>query len=425
MHSTVPAGKSLGRRQFERDVPRLKSPEAQLGICPACADQVAVPFLDEETQPLATVAWPKTSEEARMMKKLPLAFVRCVNCGHVYNSKFHYEEVPYSDKPNLMFNQGTGWSKHINRVCNLLLEYLPPDPVVVEIGCGTGHLLQALAKQHPNGRYIGFDPNVEFQKVGSVEFRGELFNPSQHIAELSPDILVSRHVLEHLMNPLGFLQTIAVASNWTRSTVRLYTEVPCIDRALETGRIVDFYYEHNSHFTTNSFMSMFRRSGGTVEMLVHNYNHEVLSGLVSFGSEHRTIDIAHAAGSHREAARRAKLNVGQQLSELFESGSRVVIWGGTGKAAAFMNYFNVDAERFPLVVDSDKSKWGTFVPGTGQQIVSRDELLSNPVDIVIIPMQWRARDVAEEMEGAGISCREILIEHEGRLIDFNKDVHPY
>jgi len=46
----------------------------------------------------------------------------------------------------------------------------------------------------------------------------------------------------------------------------------------------------------------------------------------------------------------------------------VAIWGGTGKSAAFMNRYAVDAARFPIVVDSDPAKVGTFVPGTGQEI---------------------------------------------------------
>lgn len=413
----------LARRQDQAT--GFRTPTPQMSACPACADQVAVPFLDEECHPLATLAWPTSSDEARAMDKLPLAFVRCVNCGHVYNTKFRYEDVPYSDKPNLMFNQGAGWSRHIELTCDLLLEYLSPNPTVVEIGCGDGHLLDALAKRRQSGRYIGFDPNAKCKIDGGIEFRGELFDPDRHIAELRPDILISRHVLEHLMNPLGFLQTIAVASKWVGTNIRLFTEVPCIDRVFETGRIVDFYYEHNSHFTTNSFMRMLQRSGGSVEMLVHNYNHEVISGIASFGVDNATIDVAQASEKFRVDASRAKHEIRCQLSQLVKDGLSVAVWGGTGKAAAFMNYYGVDADRFPIVVDSDRSKCDTFVPGTGQPIRYRDELLCHPVDVVIIPMQWRARDIVNEMQDAGISCRQILIEHRGRLIGYREETHDY
>ena len=90
-----------------------------------------------------------------------------------------------------------------------------------------------------------------------------------------------------------------------------------------------------------------------------------------------------------------------------------------------MHQFGADALRFPLVVDSDPDKAGTFVPGLGQEIVYRDLLKSQPVDVVVIPTQWRARDIAAEMAREGIVAKSILIEHEGGLIDFFADEHPY
>ena len=81
--------------------------------------------------------------------------------------------------------------------------------------------------------------------------------------------------------------------------------------------------------------------------------------------------------------------------------------------------------RFPIVVDSDFAKVGTFVPGTGQEIRSREWLKENPGAVVIIPPQWRALDIVLEMERAGISFKQVLIEHEGALIDYFADAHPY
>jgi hypothetical protein len=103
----------------------------------------------------------------------------------------------------------------------------------------------------------------------------------------------------------------------------------------------------------------------------------------------------------------------------------VAIWGGTGKSAAFMNRYGVDAVRFPIVVDSDPAKAGTFVPGTGQEIRRRDWLLAYPVHTIIIPPQWRAADIVVEMDEAGITARHVAIEHNGRLIDYFNDSHPY
>ena len=96
-----------------------------------------------------------------------------------------------------------------------------------------------------------------------------------------------------------------------------------------------------------------------------------------------------------------------------------------GKAAAFINFFEVDSDRFPVVVDSDELKVGTYVPGTGQEIKSVATLESSKIDVVIVPTAWRSRDIIQEMKRKKIFASKVLIEHKGRLIDFLLDDHPY
>jgi hypothetical protein len=232
-------------------------------------------------------------------------------------------------------------------------------------------------------------------------------------------------VLEHLINPLGFLQRLAFGAGWLGMKLNLFLEVPCIDRVFESGRIADFYYEHNSHFTTASFSRMLRNCGTEVKMIDHGYNGEVILGMVQLAADSRKVDFARQALDFSGSAERAKQAIGAQLTELYRSAKRVAIWGGTGKGAAFINYYGADAERFPLVVDSDRDKVGTFVPGTGQKILFRDALLDQPADVIIIPTQWRAKDIVAEMARAGIRAQTLLIEHEGRLADYLADRHPY
>lgn len=394
--------------------------------CPACGCHVAVPFFDGGAQPLATLAWPGSAEEARGLKRLPLDFVRCFECGHIYNSSFKYEEVPYSEKPNLMFNKGTGWAEFIRKIQGDILSRLPDRPTVVEIGHGAGSFLSSLASSRPGGRYVGFDPHGAFSESNLVQLRQELFDPARHLISIRPDILVSRHVLEHMTNPLGFLQKISCVAASMRIRVLAYLEVPCIDRVLETGRTTDFYYEHCSQFTTGSFTRMLESSFSSVEDIGHGYDGEVVYGFVRLG-EGSPLHLGHAREARRfhDASRRGCKTIKGQLDELHASGRRIAIWGGTGKGAAFINRYGADAERFPIVVDSDADKLGTFVPGTGQKIRSRDWLRSNMVDVVIIPSQWRVCDIIDEIHGLGIIIGSVLIEHNGMLVDYCRDPHPY
>ena len=203
-----------------------------------------------------------------------------------------------------------------------------------------------------------------------------------------------------------------------------FVEVPCIARVFETARLSDFFYEHTSHFTTKSFAHLISKAGD-VKHLGHGYGEEVVFALVELSVPNGIAESADLATRFEQQSHNSRLKIQQHLGALKAGGANVAIWGGTGKASAFMQYFSVDPEGFPLVVDSDPSKVGTFVPGIGQEIVGVEALEGVDLDAVIIPSQWRAKDIVREMEGLNICSKQVLIEHEGTLIDFHRTSHPY
>jgi hypothetical protein len=235
---------------------------------------------------------------------------------------------------------------------------------------------------------------------------------------------VIRHVLEHLTEPARLIEALAWGAASTGKESWLFAEVPCIDRVFDTQRLADFFYEHVSHFTTESFRALMSRAGEIVT-LDHGYDGEVVYALVKLAVPAYARSRAEAATRFAARTVTSRATIAQQLSQLSASGKRVAIWGGTGKAAAFIHHFGADAVRFPLVVDSDPGKVGTFVPGTGQRIEFRDVLKQTDVDVIVIPTQWRARDIIAEMTREGIATKSVMIEHDGGLVDFFAQSHPY
>lgn len=392
--------------------------------CPVCSHHVASLFFDGGKQTLATLAWPASAQAAWELPRHPLDFVQCPKCTHVWNRSFEYDAIPYQSNPNRMFNKGSIWKGHLAVSSAQLLERLPDAPTVVEIGCGEGHFIRGLAEARGAGRFVGFDPNAHPETGQGVEFHARLFEPLADMAAYSPDAIVIRHVLEHLTTPAELIEQLAWAASQVDKAVWLFAEVPCIDRVFATNRLADFFYEHVSHFTTESFRALMTRAG-EVTMISHGYDGEVVYGLVKLGVPAEMRNRAKQAQEFFADAKVSRAAIAAQLSDLSSAEKRVAIWGGTGKAAAFIHYFDVDAKRFPLVVDSDPDKAGTFVPGTGQQIQFRDVLKTSTPDVVIIPTQWRAKDIVAEMERESIRPAVVLIEHGGRLMDYFRDPHPY
>jgi hypothetical protein len=164
---------------------------------------------------------------------------------------------------------------------------------------------------------------------------------------------------------------------------------------------------------------------GEVVTLEHGYDGEVVYALVRLGVSTQARVRAETAARFAARTVTSRKTIAQQLSAISAAGKRVAIWGGTGKAAAFIHQFGADALRFPLVVDSDPHKAGTYVPGTGQQIQYRDVLKDSAVDVIVIPTQWRARDIIAEMSREGITVQDVMIEHDGELVSFGAASHPY
>ncbi len=168
-----------------------------------------------------------------------------------------------------------------------------------------------------------------------------------------------------------------------------------------------------------------QRCSREVELVERSYDDEVIYGFVRIGGREGHVSLANESLDFSEKARKSKSVVMSHLNQLLENKKSVAIWGGTSKAAAFINRYELDAKRFPIVVDSDVDKVGTFVPGTGQEILFRDHLKVAPADVIVIATQWRAKDIVHEIRKFEIPYDEVMLESEGRLVDYFKDPNIY
>jgi len=207
--------------------------------CPVCSHTLAAPFFDGGLQTLATLNWSSTKEEAQSMPRYPHDFMQCPACSHVWNRSFDYAAIPYQNNPNRMFNAGGIWQGHLAKTRDIVLQQLPENPTVVEIGCGEGHFVRGLSEA-VQGRFVGFDPNASQETGRGVEFHARLFEPLEDMETFAPDVIVIRHVLEHLTQPVSLLEKLAWGAISLNKPCWLFAEVPCIDRVFETNRLADF-----------------------------------------------------------------------------------------------------------------------------------------------------------------------------------------
>lgn len=390
--------------------------------CIACNYPITYPLFHLEDQPLAALHLPKDANAARNVTRYPLEFHTCVNCGHIFNIAFDYKKVPYENNSNLMYNSGSGWMEYMDTLVARLTKVY--EGTWVEIGCGDGNFLERVQKSQPAARIVGFEPGVEAHNAAKkgVEAIEDYFVPERDLPKYRPDVLICRHVIEHLQQPKDFVTELVYWCNQYGIFPVLVAEVPCIDKAITSGRINDYLYEHVSNFTAFSFGNMFECAEYEVLKLERGYAGEVVVAEVKPKQLPRLAEIRKSTEQYRQRIDAQFQNTAKVLSEWKKQKKKVAFWGGTGKSASFLNNFNVMAEDFPIVVDSDYHKVGRFVPRTAQEIRSPEYINEHKVDIIVITTQWRAKDIYAEIKQRNIPFETVVVLLNGNLVTYGGEM---
>lgn len=382
--------------------------------CTACGSRFVSQYYAPGPQPLVALDLPESAEAAKQSPRRSFDFHKCKRCGHVFNIGFDPDHVAYSKNSNLMFNTGDGWQRHLDRVADhLSFRFSFQGATVVDIGAGDGLFLRRfrtrLEQSNQQARLVAFEPSPEANtccKHGLETFRS-YFEPSRDLALLKPEVLICRHVIEHLARPRDFVEELAYYCDPAISPF-LLLEVPCISKAVMLDRVEDYLYEHPQNFTNCSLQLMMEAAGWQTFACTLEYNDEVL------------VWCGRAAGLHRRAGTLLKtLSIEEGLRELTNNHT-VAFWGGTGKGAAFLNAYNVTGGR---VIDSDSRKAGWFVPGTGQLIESTESLRDTPVEVVVVTTRWRAADIYREIRDNHPCVQKVYAVDRGRICEYTESLY--
>jgi SAM-dependent methyltransferase len=272
------------------------------------------------------------------------------------------------------------------------------EATVVEVGCGNGQFLRRVCERG-GCQGVGYDPAyVGDEEVdgGRVRFVRDYYG-ARH-AGAPADAVICRHVIEHVPRPLLLLGAVHDALAGSARAVTFF-ETPAVDWIFEHVVVQDFFYEHCSYFTADSLAFAFRRSGFAPASVARLFGEQYLWLEASYetaisGEAPRPSAGTIVASAQRfarlEAERSARLY--DRLRDLRRQGP-VAIWGAGAKGVTFLNHLDPDGALVDCVVDINPRKQGKFVPGTGHEIVSPDQLEARRVSSVVVmnPNYWRSR----------------------------------
>ena len=343
--------------------------------CPVCGADGARDTVTRSRLPAMQNYVHRSREHARAATEGSLALAVCPSpvCGFAWNAAFDPSKLVYDDSYDNAVPSAV-MAEYYDEIAEYLGEkYQLARGYVVDIGCGDGRFLKALAKVWPECRALGVDPALpddELLADGRVRLIKGVFDESQ--LEAAPSLFVCRHVLEHIPDPVAFVRTLQGAIG-DRRGVPFFAEVPDLSWIVEHGAFWDFCYEHCNYFGEPSLRQLFARAGFAP-----------VESRAAFGSQYRWIE-GTAAGTvttggptlagwperlETYAAREQESIAAsrQSLATWRASGGAVAVWGMATKGIVFSLLVDPESTLIDAAVDVNVNKQGAFVPTTGRMI---------------------------------------------------------
>ena len=357
--------------------------------CPICRTHSAELFLRRDTVPVHQNVLFEKREQALNIARGMLSIVICYHCGFVFNVDFDGSLLSYDEKYENTQSYSPVFEKYLDDSIDYLVNKKGAKNCrIIEVGCGKGYFLRKLVEQGGNSG-IGFDPSY----IGPLELLdGKLrFNRGfydEGSVDLVADIIICRHVIEHIANPLDMLGTIRLAlANSPQAQV--FFETPDVEWILKNQVVWDFFYEHCSYFSRPSIRLAFEKSGFLIDEIKNIFGGQY------FWVEARPISepnilalkdvepLTRLAKDFEKANNKLVARWRAQLIKIKQNG-KIAVWGAGAKGVTFANLFDPKQEMISCIIDVNPQKQNKYLPGTGHPIVNYEELIQRDIRTIII-----------------------------------------
>jgi SAM-dependent methyltransferase len=284
---------------------------------------------------------------------------------------------------------------------------------IIEIGSGQGEFLTLLCELGDN-RGVGFDPAYisrqnQSQANDQIIFIKDFY--SEKYANYRGDFLCCKMTLEHIQQTADFVSTVRRSMRDQLATI-VFFQVPNVSRILRDLAFWDIYYEHCSYLSLGSLARLFGKCGFDAIDLWKDYDDQYLmiearpgngrsrSVLVQEDDlEDLARDVAYFAENYLD-----KLDAWQRdLQEIRQNRQRTVIWGAGSKGVAFLTTLRIQDE-IEYAVDINPYKHGTYMAGTGQQIVAPEFLREYRPDVVIVMNPIYCNEIRRDLNRMGVTA---------------------
>ncbi|MCE9648249.1 MAG: methyltransferase domain-containing protein [Parvibaculum sp.] len=359
-----------------------------------------------------------TDEAGRAAAKGPLEFIACNHCGFTWNRAFDPALIVYDSEYENDQAYSPSFRAHMEERAEDVVGSAPEGQPIsyLEVGCGQGRFLSQVVKA-AGGRLRsaeGFDPAWRGKDGegpdGSSIHRTYFDKDTASLLSHAPNVVATRHTIEHVPDPVAFLVAIREALG-PSSTARLWVETPCVSWIVRNSAMQDFFYEHCSLFTAGSLAAALRRAGFASPRVRHVFGGQYLWAEAVAG-EATDEDTAEPETEHPslELARENFIRHWRAELEAARARGIVALWGAGAKGVSFSILADPERKTIDHVVDVNPGKQGFFLPGSGLRVVSPQGSAERKPQTIFVMNPNYMGEIAETAREAGIVARLVAIE---------------
>ncbi|WP_374685624.1 class I SAM-dependent methyltransferase [Promineifilum sp.] len=383
--------------------------------CPSCGSAAMIAFYEVHNVPVNSVLLVMTQEEALNFQTGDITLAACPACGFISNITFDEKLTQYSAR----YEATQGYSPTFNKFHRALAQdlidrYDLHGKDVIEIGCDKGDFITMLAEMGDN-RGVGFDPAYVPGRHPSPAADRLTFIPdfySEKYADYHADFICCKMTLEHIPDVGEFIATVRRSIGDRPDTV-VFFQIPNARYVLSDIAFWDIYYEHCSYFTRGSLARLFRRSGFEVKDLWTAYDDQYLMiearpaagapNMSPLNGEESPVGALRMVDYFVEHYKARREEWRRELARMKAEGKKVVLWGGGSKGVSFLTTLGLTLDDVAYAVDINPIKTGTYMAGTGQEIVAPAFLKEYRPDVVIIMNPVYRAEVTADLTAMGLS----------------------
>jgi SAM-dependent methyltransferase len=386
--------------------------------CPICSERTPAVLDRPLEMPILMNRIYASAVEGRAAARGPLEFVACRRCGFTWNRAFNPALIVYNEEYENDQAYSPAFRAHMSARAKDVIDSVPSTEEIsyLEVGCGQGRFLGEVARSAGDRLRAaeGFDPAWRGEEgvgpEGSRIYRRYFDIDTVSLLHHSPNVVATRHTIEHVQDPIAFLRAIREALG-QRSQARIWVETPCVSWILRNRAMHDFFYEHCSLFTENALAYALAAAGFASPSVTHVFGGQYLWG-TAVASENVEAMPLETSTEHAflETVRKEFINRWKREMEDAANVGKVALWGAGAKGVSFSLLIDPEQKMIDHVIDVNPGKQGHYLPGSGLRVISPRESAERRPGTVFVMNPNYLEEISETAQEVGLIARLVAID---------------